>query len=90
MDENCRRVLADRALRLGVSPHELARYYVIEALEDSEERAAIREALLALRKDIQEARQDVAVSTEALLATAGKVSASEAKAWTKQNVNSPS
>jgi hypothetical protein len=42
-------VLATRAKAIGVSSHELARRYLIEILEESEERAAVREAVQVLR-----------------------------------------
>ena len=50
LDDGSRRVLAQRADALGVSPHELARHYVVESLQEAEERAALREAILQLRQ----------------------------------------
>ena len=71
-------LLAERAARLGISPHELAREYVLEMLHEGEERAALRAAVASLR-------QDIFVAAGALLTSAGKMSREEARAWVKTN-----
>lgn len=85
LDDPSSRVLAERATRLGVSPHELARHYVLEILQQAEERAALREAVVALHKEITGFREDIALATEALLASAGKVTDQEAHAWVEEH-----
>jgi hypothetical protein len=84
-DDESHRVLSERAVRLGMSPHELARQYVLEVLQESEERAALREALLALRSNLQQFREDMLFGVEALMVSAGKATESEARAWAERN-----
>lgn len=74
-------VLATRAKALGVSSHELARRYLIEILEESEERAALREAVQTLNGNLTQFRDEFIFATEALLASAGKVKEGDARAW---------
>ena len=78
-------VLAERAKQLGVSPHKLARRYLLEILHEPEERAALREAVVALHQQVTGTREDIALATEALLASAGKVSDAEARAWVAEH-----
>ena len=80
-------LLSERAARLGVSPHELARHYVVEALVASEELAAIGTAVNALLQEMHGLRQDLALSVEALLASAGEVSEKQARAWVQASLN---
>lgn len=80
-------LLSERAARLGVSPHELARHYVVEALVASEELAAVGAAVNTLLYEMQELRQDLALSVEALLASAGKVNGKQAHGWVEANLN---
>ena len=74
-------VLAIRATALGVSSHELARCYLIELLEESEERAAPREEVQSLNANLTHFRDDFIFATEALLASGGKVKEVDARAW---------
>lgn len=80
-------LLSERAARLGVSPHELARHYVVEALVASEELAAIGTAVNALLQEMHGLRQDLTLSVEALLASAGEVSEKQAHAWVGASLN---
>ncbi len=80
--------LVERAARLNVSPHELAREYVLEALSEGEERKALREAVGALHQRYDVLREDMALMAEALLISAGKVSEKEARDWVKRNFES--
>ena len=80
-------LLSERAARLGVSPHELARHYVVEALVASEELAAIGTAVNALLQEMHGLRQDLALSVEALLASAGEVSEKQAHSWVEASLN---
>jgi len=82
-------LLSERAARLGVSPHELARHYVVEALVASEELAAIGTAVNALLQEMHGLRQDLALSVEALLASAGEVSEKQAHTWVEASLNRP-
>ena len=80
-------VLAERAARLGVSRHELARHYVVEALAAAEELAAVGAAVSALHHEMLGLRQDLALSVEALLASAGEVSEKQAHTWVEASLN---
>lgn len=84
-DEESWRVLSARAEALGVSPHQLARRYVIEVLQEAQERAALRAAVVELRQQVIGLREDIALATEALLARAGKVTDEKARAWVEEN-----
>ena len=74
-------VLDYRAGQLGCSPHELARHYLLEALQAPEERAALREAVTRLDQAVNRLRGDFDFAVEALLASAGKVSPEAARKW---------
>lgn len=80
-------ILSERAEKLGVSPHELARSYVLELLGASEERTALREGVVTLHNVIGLLREDLALSVEALLISAGKVSEEQARKWAEENLN---
>lgn len=79
-------VLAARAAALGVSRHELARQYVIQMLAESDSREAVVQAIRTLNREIQELREDVSLSTQTLLVSAGKVNPSDAEAWAADNL----
>ena len=85
LDEHNRCVLAERAAALGVSPHELARHYVLEVLQEPEEREALRQAVAALHRGLAAVRDDVIASVEVLLSSAGKVTEEDARAWVDEN-----
>ena len=80
-------VLATRAKALGVSSHELARRYLIEILEETEERAALREAVQTLNGNLTHFHNDFIFATEALLASGGKVKEADARAWIDKHFN---
>ena len=54
LDDQSRHFLAERAARLGMSVHELARHYLIEKLSEPEERAELRQAILQLQHELTE------------------------------------
>ncbi len=89
LDDNLRQVLGERAKRMRLSPHELARVYVAEALAQAEERAALRAAVKTLRDELNKLRADFAFAVCALLTSAGTVSEEKAKAWVEESLNSP-
>jgi hypothetical protein len=80
-------LLAERAARLGVSPHELARYYVVESLLAAEELAAVGNAVGIVHQQMQQLNKDLALAVEALLASAGRVSEKQARDWVKTMLN---
>lgn len=80
-------VLATRANALGVSPHELARRYLIEMLEESEERAVLRQAVQALNGNLNSFRNEFIFAVEAMLVRAGTVKNEEAATWIEEHFN---
>ena len=86
LDESSLRILLDRAARLNVSPHELARHYVEELVHAAEERAMLREAFAQLHENFTAFRRDFAVSVEALLTSAGTVSEEDARKWVTEGL----
>ena len=89
LEESSRQVLAERAARLGVSPHELARYYVLQALNEAEERRVQRENMETLQREIAAGRKDLSIATWAILQASGKIKEDEASSWVKTNLNLP-
>ncbi len=87
LDPDSSRVLAERAARLGVSPHDLARHYVVELLHEREERAALRAAFEQLHQNLQQFRSDFAFAVEAVLTSAGQVPEDEARTWVKKSLS---
>ena len=79
--------LAERANCLKVSPHDLARYYVVEALAASQHLTGMGIAMQALNRELNGLRADLALSVEALLASAGEVGEKQARAWVEGTLN---
>jgi hypothetical protein len=67
-----------------VSPHELAKDYVLERLHEQEERELLRMALNDLFVVNQQLRGDIATTAEAILIAAGKVDEKEAREWVER------
>jgi hypothetical protein len=87
LDETSLRVLCQRAARLNVSPHELARHYVEGVLQEAEERAVVRDAFAQLQENLNHFRRDFAVAVEALLTSAGTVSEEDARQWVSEGLH---
>lgn len=92
LDPASRIELAKRADRLGVSPHILAREYVIEMLHEAEERRQLREAVTQLSEGVGtlfeavfKSREELATVAEALLVHAGNVDPKKAHQWVEDN-----
>jgi hypothetical protein len=81
LNADAHRILMDRATRLGISPHELARDYLLEALSDRENRAVARVALVDILALTRKLRGDVATAAEAMLVSCGGYTPEEARAW---------
>jgi len=80
-------VLAERARALGVSPNELARHYLVEAMGLDGELHSLVSGVTALHHQIKALRQDLSLGVEALLASAGQVTEKEARAWVESSLN---
>ena len=85
LDDTSRRVLDARADQLGISAHALARQYVVEQLGEAEDREMLRAEVTALRSELTVLRTDLALAVEALLVSAGKVPAAEARKWVEES-----
>ena len=79
-----RRILTERAAQLGISPHALARDYVLEILGEAEERVALRQAIQTLSQELANTHECLALAVEALLISAGKVEVPKARAWVEK------
>lgn len=75
--------LKARAARLGVSHHQLARYYVEIGLHGSDE--PLRKTMAAWQASVQLLRRDLAMAVESLLISAGKATAEQARAYVDAN-----
>ncbi len=80
--ESCR-ILMGRAARLHISHHKLARQYVLEVLQEAEERVVLREKVQELNATLERFRINIAFSVESLLVSAGKVNQSDARNWVR-------
>jgi hypothetical protein len=87
VDEQTGRALAERAARLGVSPHNLAHHLVVFLFHEADHHAELRDALIVLNENMVKLRGDLATVAKALLAAAGKVEPQEADAWVKKVFN---
>ncbi len=88
LDEEHRRELGKRALKAGVSPHDLARLFVVAALHDREELPTLRAAILALESEIAELRRDLALSVESLLLSTEADTPENIRTWIRKNLRS--
>ena len=89
LDDESRCLLAARSARLGLSVHELARFYVIEALKEPEEKYALRMIADTIHRELTAFREDHALATEVVLRTLGKQSEQEIIKWVEDNLNRP-
>ena len=89
MDETTAQALVQRATRLRVSPHDIARELVAQALQQPHDLEELKRAVLVLHETLNHLRTDVASTAEVLLVTAGKRSAEEAYRWVEQTLVRP-
>ncbi|MHC1763397.1 MAG: hypothetical protein AB9869_03680 [Verrucomicrobiia bacterium] len=81
-----RMILGERAAKLGVSAHDLAKLYVTERILEAQEREALRVAVKATNEDLQTLREDLAYAVKALLSSAGKLTKDQSKAWVEEHI----
>ncbi len=86
LDEQTMQLLVKRANRLGLSVRDLARHYVLLVLDEPEERIALQQFLQRIHQDQLQFRADFTFAVRALLSSAGKATAKEAKAWVEQSI----
>ena len=87
LDEETYQLLAEQGAERNMGTNDMARCLVSRALQDAEAQASLHEILSLIRLEVQELRQDLSLSTEALLTSAGKVEEKEAKTWIAENLN---
>ena len=85
LDPAANRELATRAERLGLSSHQLARDYVIQMLQASEQGTNLKNANDSVHAHLCELREDLSLAIETLLIAAGNVEKTEARAWIAAN-----
>ena len=89
VDEATAQALVQRATRLRVSPHDIARELVAQVLQLPHDLEELKRAVLVLHETLNHLRTDVASTAEVLLVTAGKRSAEEAYRWVEQTLVRP-
>lgn len=81
-----RQIFLDRAAALFMSPHDLAKMYVVERLKAEDDAKDLGESLLEIRSELVAVRQDIALSTVAVLQHAGKTSKEVAESFAVQRL----
>jgi len=79
-------VLSQRATQLNVSPHQLARYYVLEKLQEREDREALSQAIVALQGQLATLHKHFRLAVQVLLHAAGRVEKEDARSWVTKNL----
>lgn len=94
LDAEFIQALEDKAAQRKQNRHKLARDYVVDALKSKETLQDTLEALgklyaevQVMRREVQFLRQDLALATESLLHSAGKISPDDASQWAAENLN---
>lgn len=82
---NLKKVLAERAAELGLSPGEFARKLVVESLTNEFQTKVFAELARVLRT-AQAARDDIETATLGVMITAGNQPIEVAEAWLKANL----
>lgn len=86
LDPETAAALLSNASSLKISPHELARHYVVKALQDSEASDGVEKSLEQLAAHLIAMRRDLVISVETLLLTAGDLNEEEAHEWVRRNL----
>ena len=88
------KALAEEAARLQRSRHLLARDLVVDALmaketvqDTLEAIGKLWEEVRVMRREVEFLRQDLALATESLLHSAGRITPDEASKWAARNLN---
>lgn len=86
LDDEHRKLLLQRARKAGLSPHDMARAYVVQALHNEEHLPAIRESMLQIFNQIQHLQGGLALAAEVLLVAGGKTTDAQARKWVQDNL----
>lgn len=89
VDADMAAALAERADRLGISLHDVARELVRLGLQQVDGFGEVGRALEQIQETLTRLRGDVATTAEALLVTAGGQSQETAYHWVEQNLAGP-
>ena len=93
LDDASRKLLGERAARLKISPHELARDYLIEMLKPSPQRTVLQDqnaanerevlwaALNSLHERMIDLRRDLVLVAEGILVATRAMTKEDARAW---------
>ena len=86
LDPETAAALLSNATSLKISPHELARHYVVKALQGSADSDGVEKSLEQLAAHLIGMRRDLIISVETLLLTAGDLNEEEAHEWVRRNL----
>jgi hypothetical protein len=89
LEESQRKTLAARAKSVGLSPHNLAKLYVIERLaggDEKQSKQSLTDAVHATSEQLHTFREDFAYAVQALLMSAGSLDKEVAKRWVEENL----
>jgi len=86
LDPETAAALIKNASSLKISPHELARHYVVKALQDSAPSDGVEQSLEQLVAHIVAMRRDLVISVETLLLSAGDLNEEDAHEWVRRNL----
>lgn len=75
-----------RATALAMSPHELARLYVMERLSANEAEEDVRDGLSRIQSDLTDARHELALAAMAILQHGGKTTKQVAEEFVAKNM----
>ena len=78
--------LETMAKKAGMTPHEFAREALVQRLSDEGDIHRLNLKVTNLEIEMVELRKDLAVSTQAILVGAGKVSVKEAEEFVRDNL----
>lgn len=85
-DQRQKEVIKQRADELGIDVSAFVKQCVETTLLDDSAQVNAFDAFLELKKAIHNLRIDIAISTEALLQTAGKLTAKQSEEWVSENL----
>jgi len=86
LDPETTATLLSNAASLKISPHELARHYVVKALQDASASDGVEKSLQELAAHLVAMRRDLVISVETLLLSAGDLNEEEAREWVRRNL----
>jgi hypothetical protein len=86
LDDANHQLLVQRAGQLNQSTHQVARIYLLQILQEQQERTALHEAMAELFQQNVRLRRDLRVAVEALLSSAGRAEPTDAHDWVQEHL----